>query len=66
MSKDYITLKPTEQAIVTAAATIYAGYLAAGRVEVGSEAEWLKKSTQDAIHLAKATDEKVVADGEFN
>ncbi len=64
MGKTYITLQPSEQTLVQAAATIYAGYLSAGRVPEGSEADWIKQSIQDAIKIAKVTDDNVQADAE--
>lgn len=66
LPKHYVSLKPSEQAILNAAATIYAGYLSAGRVVDGAESEWLKRSLQEAIQLARAADESVMADGEFD
>ena len=63
-SKRYISLQPSEQAIVQAAATIYAGYLTAGRVPEGSGKEWLRQSIEDAITIARTTDEHVQADRE--
>lgn len=65
MGKTYITLQPSEQTLVQAAATIYAGYLTAGRVPEGGEGEWLRQSIQDAIRIAKVTDENVQADAEM-
>jgi len=64
MSKACITLQPSEQTLVQAAATIYAGYLTAGRVPEGSESDWIKKSIEDAIRIAKVTDDNVQADAE--
>jgi len=66
VSKPYVTLKPTEQTIVTAAATIYAGYVSGGKVADGSEKQWLQRSLKEAIALARLTDESVLADGEFD
>jgi len=66
MAQTHISLKSTEQAIVTAAATIFAGYLTAGRVAEGDEDTWLKRSITDAVRIAKATDSSIVADGELN
>jgi len=60
----YISLQPSEQVIVQAAATIYSGYLTAGRVPDGSEKEWIKRSIEDAITIARTTDENVQADKE--
>ena len=66
MSKPYVTLKPTEQSILSAAATIYAGYVSANRVPEGAEKDWLRRSLKAAIALAQLTDESVMADGEFD
>ncbi|MCH2203504.1 MAG: hypothetical protein MK102_16175 [Fuerstiella sp.] len=66
MKKHAITLKPSEQAILSAAATIYAGYTTAGRVAEGEEKSWLTTSLKQAIQLALVTDDAVQADGEFH
>ena len=65
MGKAYISLQPSEQTLVQAVATIYAGYLTAGRVPEGSESDWIKKSIEDAIRIAKVTDDNVQADAEL-
>ena len=64
MSKPYLALQPSEGVIVQAAATIYSGYLAAGRVTIGKEKDWLKQSIEDAIRIARLTDENIQADNE--
>ena len=64
--KPYVTLKPSEQAILNAAATIYAGYVTAGKVPDGAEKDWLTRSLKEAIALAQLTDDSVMADGEFD
>lgn len=66
MAKSFITLKPSEQAILGAAATIYAGYISAGRVPEGDEKDWLRRSLSEALGLAKLTDDSVQADGEYD
>ena len=66
MSKPYVTLKPTEQSILAAAATLYAGYVSAGRVPEGAEKDWLRRSVKEAVSLAQLTDATVMADGEFD
>lgn len=66
MAKHFISLKPTEQALLSAAATIYGSYVVAGRVAESTEKEYLAKSLKQAIQLAKLTDESVRADGEFD
>lgn len=64
MGKPYIALQPSEGIIVQAAATIYAGYLTAGKVEDGSESDWIARSIKDAIRIAQTTDENVQSDAE--
>jgi hypothetical protein len=66
VSKNVIKLKPSEQAILGAAATIYAGYTTAGRVPEGNENDWLRRSLKEAIRLALLTDDSIQADGEFD
>ena len=66
MTKRFIKLKPSEQAILSAAATIYAGYTSAGRVPEGEENDWLARSLRLALKLAVMTDDSVQADGEFD
>jgi hypothetical protein len=65
MDKPFISLQPSEGVIVQAAATIYAGYLTAGKVEDGSESKWIAKSIQNAIRIAQTTDENVQSDKEL-
>ena len=62
----YLTLQPTEQILVTAAATIYSGYISAGKVEDGREAEMMSRAIKAAIRIAKVTDETVQADRELD
>lgn len=64
MGKPYIALQPSEGIIVQAASTIYAGYLAAGKVEDGNESDWIARSIKDAIRIAQTTDENVRSDAE--
>ena len=66
MAKTYLTLQPSEGVILTAAAQIYSGYVIAGRVPDGEEQKWLEKSLREAIRLARATDDVIVADGEMD
>ena len=64
MSKPYINLQPSEAVLVQAAATIYSAYLTIGRVAEGEENDWLKRSIQDAVRIARITDDNVTADKE--
>jgi len=65
-NKPYIKLQPSEAVLVQAAATIYAGYVNAGRVSEQDETQWLKRSIQEAIRIARLTDEAVMADAEMD
>lgn len=64
MGKPYLSLQPSEGIVVQAAATIYAGYLAGGLVVQGREDEFLKRSIQEAIRIARVTDDNLQADEE--
>ena len=66
MNKVYLTLQATEQALVTATATIYAGYVQAGKVEDGSEASWMTRSISEALAIAKEVDDRTFAEGEMD
>lgn len=62
----YVTLQPSEQTLVTAAAAIYAAYISAGRVEEGQEAAWMDRAMKAAFRIARITDETVQADRELD
>ena len=47
MSKPSLSLQKSESAVVQAAATIYAAYIASGRVTDGGEKEWMQRSIQE-------------------
>lgn len=64
MGKPYIALQPSEGIIVQAAATIYAGYIVAGKVDDGTETDWIARSIKEAIRIAQATDDNVQSDAE--
>lgn len=60
----YMRLMPSESVIIRAAADIYSGYLASGRVQEGQEADYLKRSIIDAIRIADTVDEQIQSDDE--
>lgn len=64
MSRHYINLQPSEAVIVQAAAQIYAAYIISGQCTPEKEDEYLKKALQQAIRLARTTDDVVQADKE--
>lgn len=64
--KPFIDLQPGETAILQAAAQIYSGYLAAGKViDAKAETEYLKKSASQAISLAQFLDAQLDTEGEM-
>ena len=66
MDKTYLTLQGTEQALVNAASTIYAGYIQSGRVSEGEEANWMKRSVNEALAIARAIEDLTIAEGEMD
>ena len=66
MKPPYLTLQPSEQTIVTAAATIYAAYIVAGHIKDGQEAAWMDRALKATFRIAKVTDETVQADKELD
>ncbi len=66
MAKFFLSLQPSEAAVVQAAATIYAAYVISGRVKEGSEAEWYKRALTEACQLARDADEAIHSDTEMS
>ena len=66
MGKSYLSLKPSEGMIVQADTQIYAAYIQSQQVASGSESEWMNRSIEEAIQLAKAIDDMVVSDNEMD
>jgi hypothetical protein len=65
MAKPYLSLQPSELAVAQSAATIYAAYVAAGRVPEGKENDWIRKSIGEAFTIARLTDESMHSDDEM-
>jgi len=61
---DRLTLQPSEQTVLAAAGAIYAAYIASGHVTAGSETEWMTRSIKEALWMARAVDDAIVADDE--
>ena len=59
MSKPDITLQPSKGIISEAAARIYAGYVAAGRVKDEDAETWIKRSIREAIVIARTVDASI-------
>ncbi|MDC0175901.1 hypothetical protein OAJ60_03100 [Planctomycetaceae bacterium] len=66
MNKPYMSLQPTEIALLDAASRIYAARLVAGQVPGAGETEALSTAVSEAIALARAIDESVMADKELD
>ena len=60
----HLKLQDTESAVLNAAAQIYSACLIAGKVGEGEESKWMGRAVKDAIRLALATDDAIVAEGE--
>ncbi|MEI8379710.1 MAG: hypothetical protein WCJ09_06255 [Planctomycetota bacterium] len=65
MASPYLTLQPSEQVLISAAATIYAGYLATGKVAEGEENHWMDQAIKAAFRIATVVDASIVADKEM-
>ncbi len=65
MTKAYLNLQPSEQAVAQAASRIYSAYVIAGKVGDGEEAKWLERSLREAVRLARSADDCIIADGEM-
>lgn len=64
--KPYVTLQPTEQVLLSAAASIYAAYLASDKVPAGQEDQWMDRSIQAAFRMCRVIDASVQADKELD
>ncbi|MFO0970510.1 MAG: hypothetical protein U0793_33615 [Gemmataceae bacterium] len=62
MTRQKLFLQPSEGIIVTAAATIYAGYVTAGRVEAGKERDWMRRSIDEAYWMARSMEHSAHAE----
>jgi hypothetical protein len=51
--------------VASAAAQIYAAYISAGRVPEGSEPQWMERSVQEAVAIAKLADANVLSKSEM-
>ena len=66
MSRPTLLLQPSEAIVAQAAASIYAAYIAAGRVPAGQEQEFIRRSIQEAFTIARLTDEALHSDTEMS
>lgn len=66
MKKRNLSLKPSELAVFQAAATIYASYVATGKVDASNAQQYREQALGEAVELAIWTDQVIVSDGEFD
>ena len=66
MNKPYMSLQPTEVALLDAASRIYAARLSSGQVAEGGEQAALQTSVTESFRLARLIDEGVMADKELD
>ena len=61
-----LKLQHSESVVAHMASRIYAAYIAAGKVEAGTEDKWMKESIRSAIKICVATDKAVISDDEIS
>lgn len=66
MTKIYLSLTTTEQAVARCAAEIFSAYIRSGQVVPGEEAQWIERSVREAVQIAQATDELLTSDDEMS
>jgi hypothetical protein len=65
MTKPDVTLRPSKGVLTSAAAQIYAAYIAAGQVEDDKVDDWIKRSIRESIAIARTIDASVQSDDEL-
>ena len=63
--KFYANLQPSEMAIFSAAANIFASYLSCGKVNDENQKEMIKKSIKISLKIANTVDKVVQSDDEI-
>tara|TARA_B100000029_G_scaffold300432_1_gene293380 strand:+ start:189 stop:389 length:201 start_codon:yes stop_codon:yes gene_type:complete len=66
MGKPYMSLQPTEVALLDASSRIYAAHIASGAVADGAASDAMKQAIADAFRLATLIDEGLMADAELD
>lgn len=68
MAKAHLSLDPTEMVVLQAAAAIYAGYVQRGMAhsDPAKNQELHERAVQEAIALARLTDDAVQTESEFS
>ena len=63
--KIHASLQPSEMAIFRAAANIFAGYVATGKVTEENEKNMIKKSIETSVKIANLVDQSIQRDDEL-
>ncbi len=66
MNKPYMSLQPTEVALLDSASRIYSARLASGQVADGCESDALEAAVAESLLLARLIDDAVMADKELD
>lgn len=68
MAKAHLSLDPTETVVLQAAAAIYAAYVQRGltHTDPGKNQDLQQRAVQEAIELARLTDDAVQTESEFS
>ncbi len=64
MSQQFLKLQPSELAVAQSAATIFAAYIATGKVSETHQSDWMDRAVREAIEIAYRTDRFVRSDDE--
>lgn len=66
MSPMHFKLQHSESVVVQAAAQIYAAYISSGRVGENDADQWMERSIEEAILIARGVDDAVISDDEVD
>ena len=61
----YLSLCHSESVVAAAAANIFAAYIASNQVVDGEKETWMQRAIDDAIWIAKNSDEQIQSDNEM-
>jgi len=66
MNKHYMSLQPTELALLHAASRIYSARVSSGQVPEGGASAAIEAAVAESLSLARVIDESVMADKELD
>jgi hypothetical protein len=65
MDKPFLSLQPSESALLAAAAHIFSAYIVSGHVTGGNESDMMDRSVAEALKMARRIEEMVQSDTEL-